>query len=123
MLDDISTLTSDDLQPVGVTTDFAPSADTTAAINDAYNLSQSSSWSGLDNLGSSITNVASNIFSAAGNLVAAQVNNQALLTATGQYAKPTTNAIAPSANTWGTVLIAGVALLAVVGVIYAVKKS
>lgn len=116
-LTDISTLTSADLQPVGVTTDFAPSADVTAAVNNA-----DTGWSGLDNLGSSTANVASSILGGFGNLVTAQLNNQALLTTTGKYAKPTTNAPAASANTWGKVLIAGVALLAVVGVIYAVKK-
>jgi hypothetical protein len=81
-----------------------------------------SAWGGLDTLGSTTSNVASNIFSSLGNLVSAQINNTALLTATGKTAASLTAAKAASANAWHNYVLIAVALLAVGAGIYVLKK-
>jgi hypothetical protein len=80
-----------------------------------------SSWGGLDDLGSSVSNVASNILTSYGNLVAAQVNKTALLTATGKVGRSNTNAPTSNPNMWKYAVGIGVAALALVAVIKAVR--
>lgn len=82
----------------------------------------SSSWSGLDSLGSSASGVASSILSSFGNLVSAQINNKALLTSTGATTAPLTNAPAVNPNVWHGVLIGGLVLAGGFAVYMAMRR-
>lgn len=70
----------------------------------------SAAWSGLDTVGSSVANVATNVLSSFGNLVSAQVNNTALLTATGAIGRSNTAAPTANPNAWKTFLIVGLVI-------------
>lgn len=82
----------------------------------------SSSWSGLDSLGGSVSGVASGILSSFGNLVSAQINNKALLTSTGATTAPLTNAPAANPNVWHAVMIGGIVLAGAAAIYLAVRK-
>lgn len=79
-------------------------------------------WSGLDDLGSSVSNVGSNVFSAFGNLVSAQINKTALLTATGAVGRSNTAAPTPNPNVWKTYVVVALVIVAGIGVWHAVRK-
>lgn len=83
----------------------------------------SSSWSGLDSLGGSVSGVASGILSSFGNLVSAQINNQALLTSTGATTAALNNERAANPNVWSKVMIGGLILAGVFAVYMAVRKK
>lgn len=100
----------------------SPSVDPSTGTNgDTSN--PSSSWAGLDSLGSSASGVASGILSSFGNLVSAQINNQALLTSTGATTAPINNAPAANPNVWHGVLIGGLVLAAGVAIWMAVRHK
>lgn len=94
-----------------------------AAPSSAPIGTDSSAWSGLDTLGSSVGNVGSSLLSSFGNLVSAQLNQTALLTSTGKAGVSLTAAQQASANAWRNYLMIAF-LLAGVGVaIYVWKKK
>lgn len=83
---------------------------------------QSSAWSGLDTLGSTVGNVGSGLLASFGNLVSAQLNHTALLTSTGRAGVSLTAQQQANANAWRKYLMIAL-LLAGVGVgIYVWKK-
>jgi hypothetical protein len=83
----------------------------------------SSSWAGLDNVGSGVSNVATNVLSSFGNLVSAQINKTALLTATGAVGKSNTAAPTANPNAWKTFLLAGLAIVAGIAVFHFARKK
>lgn len=82
-----------------------------------------SSWSGLDSLGGSVSGVASNILSSFGNLVSAQIDNKALLTSTGATTAPLTGAPTANPNVWSKVMIGGLIVAAGLAIFLAVRKK
>lgn len=83
----------------------------------------SSSWAGLDDVGSGVGNVASNVLSSFGNLVSAQINKTALLTATGAVGKSNTAAPTKNPNAWKIFAGIGVAILGGLLLFHAVRKK
>lgn len=86
-------------------------------------MDDSTDWSGLDDLGSSVSNVASSIVSAGGNLIAAQLNARAQQT-TDQTTVSATNALpVNNPNAWQHYVLVGVLVLVVVVVVAEVAKK
>jgi hypothetical protein len=95
----------------------------TVQTPDVVQTDPSSSWSGLDTVGSSAGNVASNVFSAFGNLVSSQINKTALLTATGAVGKSNTAAPTANPNAWKIFLGIGVAIVGGIFLFHAVRRK
>jgi len=83
----------------------------------------SSSWAGLDTVGSGVSNVATNVLGAFGNLVSAQVNKTALLTATGAVGRSNTAAPTRNPNAWKTYALVAVVIVAGVAVFHVARKK
>ena len=83
----------------------------------------SSSWAGLDTVGSGVSNVATNVLSSFGNLVSAQINKTALLTATGAVGKSNTAAPTANPNAWKIFLGIGVAIVGGILLFHAARKK
>lgn len=86
------------------------------------NTGSTGAWSGLDDLGSSTGNVASSLLSSFGNLVSAQLNNTALLTATGKVGASLTAQQLANANAWKQYLMIAFLLGGVALAIHVWKK-
>jgi hypothetical protein len=110
----IDSLTGADLSSIDTSAFSIDSlASQTAPVG--VNTGSTGAWTGLDSLGSTTGNVASGLLSSFGNLVSAQLNNTALLTATGRVGAPLTAAQVANANAWRQYLMIAL-LLAGVGV-------
>ena len=83
----------------------------------------SSSWAGLDNVGSGVSNVATNVLSSFGNLVSAQINKTALLTATGAVGKSNTAAPTRNPNAWKMYALVAVVIVAGIAVFHSVRRK
>lgn len=83
----------------------------------------SSSWAGLDTVGSGVSNVATNVISSFGNLVSAQINKTALLTATGAVGRSNTNAPTKNPNAWKTYALVAVVIAAGVAVFHSLRRK
>ena len=83
----------------------------------------SSSWAGLDSVGSGVSNVATNVLSSFGNLVSAEINKTALLTATGAVGRSNTAAPTANPNAWKIFLGIGVAIVGGILLFHAARRK
>lgn len=103
-------------------TDFSDQVSGTVTPSTSLASSNSSSWGSLDSLGSTASGIAASILGSAGSLITGQINNQALLNATGAQVQSTQALATANPNKWQGFLLAGVAVLGIVLVINAVRK-
>lgn len=90
---------------------------------DSVQADSSSSWAGLDSVGSGVSNVATNVLSSFGNLVSAQINKTALLTATGAVGRSNTAAPTANPNAWKTFALVAVIIVAGIAVFHFARKK